>query len=77
MRIFIFEFSGIDRIITRLFSFMSCWIASMRAAYRLHIAPNISFFRTRWLAHALNGRCVGGVVCNGELGSPAVRSLVG
>ncbi|GLS86677.1 hypothetical protein GCM10010873_16510 [Cypionkella aquatica] len=77
MKFFIFDFSPIDRMIIRLFSFLSSWIASMRAAYRLRIAPNVGYLRARWLAHALNGRRVGGVACDGELGAPAVASLVG
>ena len=77
MKFFIFEFHDFEGMIIRLFSFLASWIASMRMAFRLRIAPNIGYFRAQWLAHALNGRRVGGVACNGELGAPAVASLAG
>lgn len=77
MRLFIFDFVGAERLLFRLFEFLSSWIVSMRAAYRLRVAPNFGYSRARWLAHAMNGRRVGDVACDGELGFPAVCSLVG
>lgn len=70
-------FSAFDRLILRLSIGLDCWIKSLRAAYRLHVAPLTDHLPTRWLARALNGRRVSGACCNGELGTPAVRSLVG
>lgn len=63
--------------ILHLFSFISAWIASVRATYRLRIAPNFGGKIALWLAHALNGRRVAGASCAGELGKPAVTALAG
>lgn len=77
MRFFIFDFCGAERLLFRLFEFLSSWIVSMRAAYRLRVSPDFGSSRVQWLAHALNGRRVGGVACHGDLVGPACRALVG
>lgn len=74
---FIYRDYQVETGIIRFLSLLTAFVSSLRQAVRLQIErPKLRVAAT-WSAHALNERHLGGVSCNGELGSPAVASLVG
>jgi hypothetical protein len=67
----------VEMAIIRVLALLRAFVSSLRQAVRLQIErPKLRVDAT-WSAHALNERHLGGASCNGELGSPAVASLVG
>lgn len=77
MKFFIWDFEGLDRFIWQLFSYVSSWIRSFRAALHLKRASVCRQEFPGWSAHSLKNRHSGGVSCHGDLIGPACRALVG